>query len=157
MARQLLADSTLSSRLNSRWTRVVVLERIARGAGDTNWFFIRSREEMGQVVETLRGGSCVSFYFADQLHVEVDSEAARGRMFEVITHEGELVIGYPSASGPQLEMEIINGPGELGSYLVMRPEGGLVVWGEWPGRDNDGDAITVTLVDKDGVLRPHPY
>jgi hypothetical protein len=157
MARQLLTDSTLSGRLDSNWTRVVVLERIARGAGDTNWFFIRSREEVEQVAETLHGGSCVSFYFADQLHVEIDSEEARGRMFDVITHKGELVIGYPSASRPQLEMRIISGPGELGSYLVSQPEGGLVVWGEWPGRDNDADAITLNLVDKDGVLRPHPH
>ena len=106
----------------------------------------------------LRGGSSVSFYFSGHLRVEVDNEAAHQKMFEEITRRGELVAGYPVPDNAQLEMAIISGPAELTELLMLHPEGSLVVWGEWPPRENDGEsAITVDLVDADGVLRPHPH
>jgi hypothetical protein len=41
---------------------------------------------------------------------------------------------------------------------MLHPEGALVVWGQWPSRDNDGEtAISVDLVDPDGILRSHPH
>jgi hypothetical protein len=136
----------------------VVLERLARGGGATRWFFARSLAELEPVFEVLRGGSCVSFYFANQLHVETDTEAARQRMFKEITLEEELVLGYPSAVSVEVDMELISGPGELAEQLMHHPEGSLIVWGKWPARANDGsDGITVNLVDADGILRAHPH
>jgi winged helix DNA-binding protein len=42
--------------------------------------------------------------------------------------------------------------------LMLHPEGALVVWGQWPPRENDGETvISVDLTDPDGVLRPHPH
>jgi hypothetical protein len=144
--------------MGSGWDRVVVLERLARGGGATRWYLIRSREDIERVFEMFRGGSSVSFYFADQLHVEVDTESARQRMFDELSAERELVAGYPSDSDPELDLEIISGPGELASYLISHSEGQLIVWGKWPGRDNDGrDAITINLFDEDGILRAHPH
>lgn len=158
MTRQLMGHHALSSRLESGWDTVVVLERLARGGGGTRWYLIRSRRDAERVFEMFRGGSCVSFYFADQLHVEVDTESARQRMFDDLSAEGELVAGYPSASDPELDAEIISGPGELASYLISHPEGQLIVWGKWPDRDNDGrNAITLNLVDEDGISRAHPH
>lgn len=79
-------------------------------------------------------------------------------MFDVVTSEGELIAGYPSESDPKFAMEIISGPGELGSFLMNHREGAQVVWGVWPARENDGiDAITIDLVDEDGVVRSHPH
>lgn len=158
MTHQLTGHHALSSRIESGWERVVVLERLARGGGATKWYLIRSREDVEPVFEMFRGGSCVSFYFADQLHAEVDTDDARQRMFDELSVEGELVAGYPSEFNPELDMEIISGPGELGSYVVSHPEGQVIVWGRWPGKDNDGrDAITINLVDDDGIIRSHPH
>ncbi len=79
-------------------------------------------------------------------------------MFAEITKSGELVIGYPSSESVELDMEIISGPGELAEELMLHPEGSVVVWGQWPARGNDGsDAITMNLVDDDGILRRHPH
>lgn len=78
-------------RLSSPWNEIVVLERLARGGGATQWFFVRAMDEFYQVSDLLRGGSCVSFYFANQLNVEADTESARQRMFDEVVKEGELV------------------------------------------------------------------
>jgi hypothetical protein len=158
MAMQLIGDTVLSRRLRDPWDRVVVLERLARAGGAVKWYFIRSQEDFDRVLLMFRGGSCVSLYFADQLHVELDTDRVRQRMFDVVTSEGELVAGYPSGSDPEVDIEVISGPGELGSYLMSHPEGLLIVWGIWPARDNNGyDAITIDLVDQDGILRNHPH
>jgi hypothetical protein len=158
MSQQLRSDLRLTRRLSSSWREVVIVERLARGGGATRWFFARSRAELDQVFDMLHGGSCVSFYFANQLHVETDNEAARQRMFEEITSEKDLVLGYPSAMGVAVDMELISGPGELAEQLMHHPEGSLAVWGKWPARANDGhDGITLNLVDADGTLRAHPH
>jgi hypothetical protein len=110
------------------------------------------------VFELLSGGSSVSFYFSGRLHIAVDDDAARQAMFDGITGSGELVLGYPAQGNSQLDMAIVSGPSELTEHLMLHPEGSLVVWGDWPAREDDGqDAITVDLVDADGMLRPHPH
>jgi hypothetical protein len=158
MSQQLRSDAVLDQRLASPWRKVVVLERLARGGGSANWYFARSPAELERIFDMLHGGSCVSFYFADQLHVEHDSDQTRQRMYAAITTDKELVLGYPPAAGVELEMDIISGPSELTEELMLHREGDLAVWGPWPGRVNDGqDAITVNLVDADGILRQHPH
>lgn len=117
-----------------------------------------SRPMLERVFDLFRGGSSVSFYFSRYLHVEADNEAARGEMFDEVTEHGELVLGYPSPDDPEIDMAIVSGPSELTECLMLRPEGDLAVWGQWPPRVSDGqDAITVDLVDADGILRPHPH
>src|ERR1039457_6975821 len=113
MSQQLRNDPVLTRRLGSSWREIVILELI---------------------FDVLRGGSCVSFYFANQLHVETDTEAAQQRMFDGITTDKELVLGYPSAGSIEVDMEIISGPGELTELLMHHPEGSLIVWGKWPAR-----------------------
>lgn len=158
MSRQLRNDAVLGQRLALPWRKVVVLERLARGGGSANWYFARSAAELERIFDMLHGGSCVSFYFAGQLTVEPDSEQARQQMYAAITRDQELVLGYPQAAGVELEMDIISGPSELTEELMLHREGDLAVWGRWPDRVNDGqDAITVNLVDADGILRKHPH
>jgi hypothetical protein len=158
MSQQLRANERLTRRLAAEWRRIVVLERLARAGGATRWFLISGEAMLHEVLETFGGGSSVSFYFADQLRVEVDDDGVRQVMFDEITRRGELVLGYPARDSPQLDMAIISGPSELTEYLMVHPEGSLAVWGDWPTRQNDGvDAITVDLVDADGVLRMHPH
>jgi hypothetical protein len=158
ISQQLMNDPVLTGRLGSSWHGIVILERLARGGGAARWFFVQRSAELELVFDVLRGGSCVTFYFADQLHVETDTDDARQRLFDEITSEEELVLGYPSAGNIEVDMEIISGPGELAELLMHRSEGDLIVWGKWPARSNDGhDGITLNLVDADGILRTHPH
>ena len=158
MSQQLRSEENLRQRLGSSWREIVILERLARAGGATRWFFARSLAELELVFDLLRGGSCVSFYFANQLHVETDTDAARQRMFDEIAIETEIVLGYPSAGTVEVEMELISGPGELAERLMHHPEGSLIVWGKWPARSDDGhDGFTLNLVDTDGILRKHPH
>jgi hypothetical protein len=88
------------------------------------------------------------------------ADAARrvsGVVLVMMTHRW-LVLGYPSPEDSAIEMAIISSPSELTETLMLQPEGSLAVWGNWPPRANDGDdAITLDLVDADGVLRRHPH
>jgi hypothetical protein len=158
MSQQLREHQPLAQRLATEWREIVILERWARAAGATRWFFVTSQAMLERVFDLLRGGSSVTFYFAEHLHVEVDNEAARQEMFGEITRYGELVLGYPQPGDTELEMLIASGPSELTERLMLHPEGALVVWGQWPPRDNDGETvISVDLVDPDGILRSHPH
>jgi hypothetical protein len=158
VAGQLRRDQALARRLAAPWRELVVLERLARGGGATRWFFARPPEMVEPILERLSPGSSVSFYFANHLRVELDTEAVRQRMFDELDRAGELVVGYPDETAVELEIEIISGPSELTGFLMQHPEGSLAVWGSWPARANDGqDAITLDLVDADGVLRQHPH
>jgi hypothetical protein len=158
MSQQLRKDLTLTRRLGSSWREIVILERMARGGGATRWFFVQSLAELLLVFDTLRGGSSVSFFFAGHLHVEIDAEDARGRIFDEMALEKELVLGYPSTGSIEVAMELVSGPGELAEQLMHHPEGNLMIWGKWPARPDDGrDGITINLVDVDGILRSHPH
>ena len=158
MSQQLREHVALARRLAAEWREIVILERWARAAGATRWFFVTNQAMLEQVFDLLRGGSTVSFYFSKHLHVEIDNETARQEMFGEITRHGELVLGYPQPGDIELEMTIASGPSELTEGLMLHPEGALVVWGQWPSRDNDGEtAISVDLVDPDGILRSHPH
>ncbi|WP_432948906.1 hypothetical protein ACQPXM_15000 [Kribbella sp. CA-253562] len=158
MARQVAEHELLSGRWSMPWSDVVVLERLARGGGTARWFLVTSPGDVNTVYDELRPGSCVSFYFSGGPDVGRNDEATRQRMFEEITSAGEIVLGRPADSGVELDLDIISGPGELTEYLMHHAEGARVVWGTWPAPLNDGqDAITVDLVDADGVLRAHPH
>jgi hypothetical protein len=158
MSQQLREHQALARRLAGEWREILILERWARAAGATRWFFVTDQAMLERVFDLLRGGSSVSFYFAKHLHVEVDDEAARQEMFGEITRYGELVLGYPQPGDTELEMTIASGPSELTECLMLHPEGALAVWGQWPPRENDGETvISVDLVDADGILRAHPH
>lgn len=139
------------------WTHVIVLERIARAAGATRWYFARSYSELSKIIDELRGGSCVSFYFDDQLRVDVDDEAARLDMFDAVSPLREIVLGYPVVGRTMVEVDLVTGSSELSEALMHRPEGGVVFWGPFPSREGGLGTVTLDLVDEDGVLRRHPH
>jgi hypothetical protein len=137
---------------------VTQAEEVGQSAGAARWFFETSQAMLEQVFGLLCGGSSVSFYFSRYLHVRTDDEAARQEMFDELTENGELILGYPTQGAAELEIAIVNGPSELTECLMFHSEGALAVWGQWPPRASDGEeAITVDLVDADGALRRHPH
>jgi hypothetical protein len=158
MSLQLAGHEALARRWSMPWADVVVLERLARGGGAARWFMVRSPQEVTEVYDQLRPGSRVSFYFAGGPYVGQDDERTRQQMFEEITTTGEIVLGYPNEADIVVEMDIVSGPSELTEHLMQHPGGEQVIWGAWPAPLDDGDnAVTVNLVDADGVLRSHPH
>jgi hypothetical protein len=54
MSQQLHAHEALATRLAGEWRQIVILERLARAAGATRWFFVTSRVMLEQVFELPR-------------------------------------------------------------------------------------------------------
>jgi hypothetical protein len=157
VAQQVKRDPDLTNRLSSDWQHVVILERYARAAGATRWYFARSELEINEVIGQLQGGSCVSFYFDDHFRVDRDDEVFRQEMFEGVSQEREIVVGYPKEGQILVDVELVSGPGELSEVLMHHVEGSVAFWGPWPDRERTSNTTTIDLLDEDGILRRHAH
>jgi hypothetical protein len=136
----------------------VVLERIARGGGATNWYWLQSINALDQLCSRLHPGSVVSFYFDDRIQHKILDGEVEGAILDLVVRHGDAVVGKLSADGLGIAVDFVAGPSELSEMSSTLPAGGRVFFGAFPGRDNDGiRAITVTLPDVDGVVREHPH
>ena len=142
---------------------MVVLERVARGAGATRWYFVTDADAMAVVAAMLGPGSRVTLYFQGHLRRDPTGEDVCGLMYEQMATHGELVLGYPSADAVEMRTDLVDGEAGLTEVILAegldRPDGRRsVVWGPWPAAADDGrHAVTVDLVDADGQLRAHPH
>jgi hypothetical protein len=71
----------------------IVLERIARGGGATSWYLVRAPGDLDALVERLKPGSSVSFYFDDRLSVGPFDDEALASLLAIIERDGDAVIG----------------------------------------------------------------
>ena len=150
----------LSSRVPECLRRrpAVVLERVARGGGETRWFFLVGAGELPSLSARLSPGSAVSFYFDDRIRrwAAVD-DAAVAAVLDVVHASGEAVVGLLMPDGVTLDVEFVSGLGDLSDFVAGRTPGELFV-GSYPARDDDGiHAVTLILPDRDGVVRCHPH
>jgi hypothetical protein len=135
----------------------VVLERIARGAGATRWFLVRDVEDLAAVEQRLSPGSRVSFYFDGRLARDVYGPAIAEAVLDIASTDGDAVIARVQDVDVELDVEFIAGRVELEEYAAVLGQA-EVVYGHFPAADNDGEqAVTITIPDRDGVIRPHPY
>jgi hypothetical protein len=136
----------------------VVLERIARGGGATNWYLVRSVEDIAQLNTLLSPGSDVTFYFEKRFVEETVDSAFAERVAGQVARAGELVIAVPSARSIVLTAMLVAGPVELSEALTELNQGAVVLVGPYPRRDADGiNAVTLRLPDRDGIVRDHPH
>jgi hypothetical protein len=136
----------------------VVLERIARGAGATRWFRVGDERDLEQLAGRLSPGSAVSFYFDGRLASRVYDLSVGRRLLAIAAQDGDAVIGRLGDDQFEINVEFVSGPAELEEYASELPSGAEVIYGRFPGRDNDGlRAVTIDLPDRDGVVRPHPH
>jgi hypothetical protein len=153
-----LSDSSIPALLAGAPADVVVLERIARGAGATRWFVLHDPEELGVLVSRLSPGSSVSFYFDGRLAASRYDLSVRSELLAIAELDGDAVIGRLGGDQIELDVEFVAGPTELAEYESQLLPGATVIYGRFPARDNDGArAVTVDLPDRDGVVRPHPH
>jgi hypothetical protein len=157
MVRQLDAQPDLVARLASLRGPVVVLERIARGGGETRWYLGKTSEECRRIYRLLGPGSRVTFYFTGPLRVEPLGDGVIGAMFAAIGEDREIVVGVPNDDDPvSLAVELLSGPSELTEFLTQPQSSGDLAWGPYPDVD-EPESETLVLVDRDGIFRPHPH
>lgn len=133
----------------------IVLERVARGAGATRWFFCRSLDELPSVLPELRPGSRVGFFFDDRVRREALSDRVRAEMFDIAATTGEVLVGRAGPSGPELRMVCLD-PSEVEEHLVDVRPGEIVFFGPFPAIEDGLASVSFTPPDPDGVVRPQP-
>lgn len=136
----------------------VVLERVARGGGATNWFYVAVPAQLGELAVRLRPGSSVSFYFDDRIKRTLLDDDFIDDVLGVVAKEGEAVVGALADDGLRLDVDFVAGLGDLTEMLGARSGDVVMFVGAFPRRDDDGvDAVTFDLPDEDGVIRSHPH
>lgn len=136
----------------------VVLERIARGGGNTNWYYRRGPGDLDSLVAHLKPDAKVSFYFDDRIHNSESIEDARRAADLLLREKGEALIGSLAADGLTVAMSIVVNVADLSEYISETGPSSLYFYGSFPCPDNDScSAITVVLPDADGIVRAHPH
>jgi hypothetical protein len=156
IARATLATTRIGDLLQSG--AAVVLERIARGGGAVNWYYCGGRKELTAIEERLSPGSVVSFFFDGRMRRSRLSSELRRELEEVVASAGEVVVGTLGRDGINIDAALAVSRDDLGELLSDVDPSAEVFCGAFPGRDNDGRyAVTVSLPDNDGIVRPHPH
>lgn len=136
----------------------IVLERIAYGAGACDWYLCRSVDDLPRIAHRFCPGSAVSFYFDDRIRMGVRADVDPGEIGRMIQVDGECMIGIVDLNGVDICTSLICDPSDIDEeWSGINADHG-VVWGRFPGRDNDGkNAVTFVVPDEDGVVRLHPH
>jgi hypothetical protein len=136
----------------------IVLERIARGAGQTKWYYLRRASGLQTIEILLSPRSIVSFYFARQFLVVTYSDNLRKEIDGIIFRTRDCVVAFLDGEGSTLVTDTVASIHDLEEFVSNIPPDTMLYYGEFPGRDNDGvRAITITIPDRDGVTRAHPH
>jgi hypothetical protein len=136
----------------------IVLERIARGGGETRWYRCAGTSSLDDVCGRLTPGSRVSFYFDERIQAAPFTAEVGRAMMEVIARTGDVVAGRLMPDGVRIEVEFLTGPNDLAEWVAGLAPNEVVYFGPVPAADDDGEScMTITLPDADGVVRNHPH
>ena len=136
----------------------VVLERIARGAGATKWYYCEDPQGLEVIESELSPGSAVSFYFDGRIRNALYSPTVQSDVETIIGEEGEAVIGVLGGDKRHIDVDFVTGPDDLAEFASQLDSSKRVFFGAFPARDNDGTgAVTIILPDTDGMVRSHPH
>jgi hypothetical protein len=149
--------ATAAPRLLERHSRAIVLERLARGGGGTNWFLVRTPADVQALANQLRPGSCVSFYFDDRFTIGAINDDSRTSILDIAERDTSAVVGALSDISIEVSVDFPSSSQEIDEFLAEH-EATSFMFGRFPGRDNDATrAVTLILPDADGITRAHPY
>lgn len=153
---QLLAAYGVISRMEV--AAAVVLERVARGAGETSWYFCASKDDLAYVVDAFRPGSVVSFYFDDRMKLSTFGDLPRHCIDEIASRDGDCVVGMIKENGIDIDVGFVASSMSLDEDFEVHSTDSMFIYGAFPARDCDGyAAVTFVLPDEDGIFRPHPH
>lgn len=154
--REAIAGTPVNRRLES--ASAIVLERVARAAGQTEWFFCRNQSDLKKIEQELRPGSEVSFYFDGRIRCTERPEEMAILAGLTIDARRECVIGALQENGFSVAVDFVTHVREVQEFLAEHSTAPLFFAGDFPAADNDGvAAITLIIPDKDGVTRRHPH
>lgn len=149
---------TVGNLVESSEHEVIVLERVARAAGQTNWFSCRNSNDFIEVGRKFLPGSCVSVYFDGRIARHRYDEFVREAIIKIAAEEHDCVVGVRALDQFLLEIDFIGGLRELEEFEQTLGDLSEVYFGSFPGRDHDGEsAVTLVVPDAHGVRRKHPY
>jgi hypothetical protein len=135
----------------------VVLERIARGAGATRWYWLESIHSLDRLCARLYPGSVVNFYFDDRIQRKILDDDVEDEILDLAVRHGEALVGRLEEDGLEIAVDLVCAADELWEAISTYPARTQVFFGTFPGNDDDGvNAITMRLPDADGVVRRHP-
>ena len=155
-----VADALRTKRVFERLARdaAIILERVARGGGETHWFVCKSAADLDAIVRRLRPGSALTFYFDNRLRIESAGDSLSTRIAEEFHRHRNCVVGLVSDGELEVAVEFLETPEELQECVRSMQVGTNVFYGAFPRWDDDYDnAITVYLPDEDGITRRHPH
>jgi hypothetical protein len=133
-----------------------VLERVARGAGQTRWFFCRTMADVMSVLPRLRPGSRVGFFFDDLIRREPFSDRVEEELWDLVASTGEAVFGTEQPDDSELTVHLLDAS-DFSQYVAGVREGQAVYYGPFPFIEDDGvSSVMFTPPDHDGVVRPQP-
>lgn len=136
----------------------VVLERIARGAGTTRWYYAVTRRDLERVCERLVPGSAVSSCFDGRIGLRPWDEDTEILVLDLVTATGDTVVGRRDPTGFGITVEYVAGANERDSFAEGLAPATEVFVCPFPALDSDGvNAVTINLPDHDAVTRPHPH
>jgi hypothetical protein len=107
--KSIVHTAVLATPLNERLARscAVVLERKARAAGQTRWFYCADQDHLDAVVSELSPGSAVSFYFDQRIQSDIYSPQIRVAISELLVRYVEVLVGVISKNEVELDVEVI--------------------------------------------------
>lgn len=153
---QALEASPVRELLGSR--PAAVLERIARGGGATAWYYCRDGGDLDVIEAALSPGSVVSFYFDDTMRLARVTPGAIDEMKAILERNGDVILAPVRTGAIRLEAEAVTHSDELVELVATFEPETVALYGATPARDNDGvNAVTITVPDRDGVVRDHPH
>ncbi len=159
---RIITDSPVPRLLRTR--QAVVLERLARGGGATNWYHCPDQRHLAAITADLHPGSLVSFYFDDRITHSRYTANVHSRMLQLMRSlrdagdSGEIVLGQLAADGLHIHVDYPSGPEYLDNITQTLGSHSRIYFGPYPAPDNDGiNAVTLTLPDLDGITRAHPH
>ena len=136
----------------------VILERIAKGGGATNWYYCNDETKLEAITSILSPGSVVSFYFDDRIRKSRYTPELITEIQSSIQETGEVVVGFLATDLIHIEASVVVSHDELVELMSSLTSSVELFYGVFPARDNDGvSAITLQLPDLDGVTRSHPH
>lgn len=78
-------------------------------------------------------------------------------ILQIIARDGDVVVGTLE-DDLHIRVDFPSGPDGYEEFVSTVSPGAEIFVGAFPDRGNDGiRAVTVTLPDGDGIVRPHPH
>lgn len=109
-------------------------------------------------MDRLAPGSRVSFYFDGRIAARPMNDVTVIRILDLVAGTGDAVVGTLDADGLEITVRIVAGMSELSEFAEELAHKAEVFIGAYPAADDDDhDAVTLTLPDRDGVTRSHPH